>query len=211
MYSETCEIRTPLGQAKSVPNSQVSSFHMAICTENSTLGPDEVSLFHRMSSFCRVAIHRFHCICKALFVALAGCNYQCWLLLSVPGRTLLFSNTTGVTRLGEIVLSSEDVPTQWMRVGQLLNVFLNLYSYVNSFICFVFLFVCVCVCMCFVFLLLVNNDDRLFSQCQYWCFSCWRQWGHTMRCWSVCRLWRTNCLSFSTASESSDKRDNTVT
>lgn len=31
-------------------------------------------------------------------------------------RTLLFSNKTGVTRLGEIVLSSEDVPTAWMRL-----------------------------------------------------------------------------------------------
>jgi hypothetical protein len=61
-YSETCEIRTPLGRAISVPNSEVSSFHRAICTENSNLGPDEVSLFHRMSSFHRVAIHTFHCI-----------------------------------------------------------------------------------------------------------------------------------------------------
>jgi hypothetical protein len=51
-----------LGQAKSVPNSEVSSFHRAISTENRGLGPDEVSLFHRMSSFRRVAIHRFHCI-----------------------------------------------------------------------------------------------------------------------------------------------------
>lgn len=31
-------------------------------------------------------------------------------------RTLLFSNTTGVSRLGEIVLSSEDVPTAWMKL-----------------------------------------------------------------------------------------------
>jgi hypothetical protein len=61
-YSETCEIRTPLGQAKGVPNSEVSSFHRAIKTENSSLGPDEVALFHRMSSFRRAAIHRFHCI-----------------------------------------------------------------------------------------------------------------------------------------------------
>jgi hypothetical protein len=61
LYSEICEIRTPLGRAKSVPNSEVYSFHMAICTENSSLGPDEVSLFHRMSSFRRVATHRFHC------------------------------------------------------------------------------------------------------------------------------------------------------
>jgi hypothetical protein len=41
-YSETCEIRAPLERAKSVPNSEVSSFHRAICTENSSLGPDEV-------------------------------------------------------------------------------------------------------------------------------------------------------------------------
>jgi hypothetical protein len=61
LYSETCEIRTPLGRAKSAPNSEVSSFHRAMCTENSSLGQDEVSLFHRMSSFRRVAIHRFHC------------------------------------------------------------------------------------------------------------------------------------------------------
>jgi hypothetical protein len=59
-YSETCEIRTPLGRAKSVPTSEVSSFHRAISTENRGLGPDEVSLFQRMSSFCRVAINRFH-------------------------------------------------------------------------------------------------------------------------------------------------------
>jgi hypothetical protein len=61
-YSETCEIRTLLGPAKGVPNSEVSSFQRAISTENSILGPDEVSLFHRMSSFRRVAIPRFHCI-----------------------------------------------------------------------------------------------------------------------------------------------------
>jgi hypothetical protein len=60
-YSETCKIRTPLEQVKSVPNSEVSSFQGAICTENISLGPDEVSLFYRMSSFCRIAIHRFHC------------------------------------------------------------------------------------------------------------------------------------------------------
>jgi hypothetical protein len=53
---------TLLGWALSVPNSEVSSFHRAICTENSILGPDEVSLFHRMSSFRRAAIHRFHCV-----------------------------------------------------------------------------------------------------------------------------------------------------
>jgi hypothetical protein len=62
LYSETCEIRTPLKQAKSVHNSEVSSFHRLICTENSNLGPDELSLFYRMASFRRVAIHRFHCI-----------------------------------------------------------------------------------------------------------------------------------------------------
>jgi hypothetical protein len=61
-YSETCEIRTSLGRAINVPNSEVSSFHRAICTENSSLGPDEVSLFHRMFSFRRVAIHRFYSI-----------------------------------------------------------------------------------------------------------------------------------------------------
>jgi hypothetical protein len=61
IYSETCEIRTPLGRAESVPNSEVSSFHRAICTENSNLGPDEVSFIHRISSFRRVAIHRFQC------------------------------------------------------------------------------------------------------------------------------------------------------
>jgi hypothetical protein len=61
VYSETCEIRSPLGQVKRVPYSKVSSFQDAICTENSSLGPDEVSLFHKMSSFRRVAIHRFYC------------------------------------------------------------------------------------------------------------------------------------------------------
>jgi hypothetical protein len=47
---------------------EVSSFHRAISTENSSLGPDEVSLFHRMSSFHRVAIHRFHCISNMINV-----------------------------------------------------------------------------------------------------------------------------------------------
>jgi hypothetical protein len=60
-YSETCEIRIPLGSAKSIPYSEVSSFHCAIYTENSSLGLGEVSLFHRMSLFHRAAIHRFHC------------------------------------------------------------------------------------------------------------------------------------------------------
>jgi hypothetical protein len=64
LYSETCEIRTPLGRAKSVLNSEVSSFYRAICTENSFLGPNDVSLFHRMSSFHRVVIYRFHCSSK---------------------------------------------------------------------------------------------------------------------------------------------------
>jgi hypothetical protein len=67
-YSETCEIRTPLERAKSVPNSEVSSFQSAICTENSNLGPDEVSLFHSMSSLCGVVIRRFHCMQYFLFV-----------------------------------------------------------------------------------------------------------------------------------------------
>jgi hypothetical protein len=58
LYSEICNIRTLLGWAKSVLNSEVSSFQGAICTEHS-LRLDEVSVFHRMSSFCRVAIHRF--------------------------------------------------------------------------------------------------------------------------------------------------------
>ncbi|PVD21061.1 hypothetical protein C0Q70_19227 [Pomacea canaliculata] len=31
-------------------------------------------------------------------------------------RKLVFSNTTGVSRLGEIILSSEDVPTAWMKL-----------------------------------------------------------------------------------------------
>jgi hypothetical protein len=68
MYSETCEIRTPLGQVKSVPYSEVSSFQRAIFTEDSW-GPDEVSLFHRMSSFRRVAFHRFHCISFTLILS----------------------------------------------------------------------------------------------------------------------------------------------
>jgi hypothetical protein len=37
LYSETCG--TPLGRAKSVPNSEVYSFQAAICTENRSLGP----------------------------------------------------------------------------------------------------------------------------------------------------------------------------
>jgi hypothetical protein len=39
----------------------VSSFEGVIGTENSSLGADEVSLYHRMFSFCRAAIHRFYC------------------------------------------------------------------------------------------------------------------------------------------------------
>jgi hypothetical protein len=61
MYSETCEIRTHSGRAKSVPNSEASLFQGAISTENHSLEPDEVSLFHGMCSFPRVAIQRFQC------------------------------------------------------------------------------------------------------------------------------------------------------
>jgi hypothetical protein len=39
---ETWEIRTPLRQTKSVPNSEVSAFQGAICIEN-ILGPDKMS------------------------------------------------------------------------------------------------------------------------------------------------------------------------
>jgi hypothetical protein len=49
--SKTCEIRIPLEAALSVLSSEVSAFQDAICTENSNLGPVEVSLFPRMSSF----------------------------------------------------------------------------------------------------------------------------------------------------------------
>jgi hypothetical protein len=35
-------------QTKNVPISVLSSFQGAICTENSSLGPDEVSLFHKI-------------------------------------------------------------------------------------------------------------------------------------------------------------------
>lgn len=54
LYSETCEIRH-------LWKKNVSKFQAAIWTENSSLRPDE-KLFQRMSSFCRVTIHRFHCI-----------------------------------------------------------------------------------------------------------------------------------------------------
>jgi hypothetical protein len=47
-------------RVKSVPNSEVCSFQGAICTDNSSLGPEGVSLFQRMSLFRRVAIHRYH-------------------------------------------------------------------------------------------------------------------------------------------------------
>jgi hypothetical protein len=50
----------------------VSSFQGAIGTENSSLGPDEVSLFQRMSSFSRVAIHRFQWICSQNVGLLTG-------------------------------------------------------------------------------------------------------------------------------------------
>jgi hypothetical protein len=39
-----CDKRTPLGQANTIPYSEVFSFHDAICTENSSLGPEGVSL-----------------------------------------------------------------------------------------------------------------------------------------------------------------------
>jgi hypothetical protein len=37
-YSETCEIRTPVGRPKSVPNLKVALFQGVICTQNSSLG-----------------------------------------------------------------------------------------------------------------------------------------------------------------------------
>jgi hypothetical protein len=49
----------------SVPDSEVCSFQGAICIENSILGPDEVFSFPRMSSYCKVAIHRFHSTCNS--------------------------------------------------------------------------------------------------------------------------------------------------
>jgi hypothetical protein len=55
-YFSFCEIRTPLGRAKSALNFEVSSFQDAIGTENSSFRPDKESLFHK------VAIRRFHCI-----------------------------------------------------------------------------------------------------------------------------------------------------
>jgi hypothetical protein len=67
-YSETCEIRTSLGTNKSVPNLENSSFQGVGSTENRSLGPDGVSLFHRMSSFYRVAIYRLHCTLKPVEV-----------------------------------------------------------------------------------------------------------------------------------------------
>jgi hypothetical protein len=67
-YSETCE------PAKGVPNSEVFSFEGIIYTENSSLGPDEVFLFHRMSLFRRVAIHRFYCIVFSLVPRLGAIN-----------------------------------------------------------------------------------------------------------------------------------------
>jgi hypothetical protein len=76
MYSKTCEIRTPLGRARSVPYAEVCSFHSAICTENSSLALDEESLFHRMSSFRRVATHRFHCISNLLFTEKGGIDIE---------------------------------------------------------------------------------------------------------------------------------------
>lgn len=36
----------------------------------------------------------------------------------LKGRTLIFSNSTGVSRLGEIILSSEDVPQTWVTLLQ---------------------------------------------------------------------------------------------
>ena len=60
-----------------------------------------------------------------------------WCLFT--GRSLLFSNTTGVSRLGEIVLSSEDVPTSWMRV--------SLYVDARSVCMGWCLCMCVCACM----------------------------------------------------------------
>jgi hypothetical protein len=55
-----CSLCLSCDKPKSVRNSEVSSLQGAICTENS-LGPAEVSVCHRISSFHRVASHRFHC------------------------------------------------------------------------------------------------------------------------------------------------------
>jgi hypothetical protein len=50
-YSKSCEIRTPLGWAKSVDYSEVSSFQRAIST-----------------------IHRFHCSSKSFFCLVSQMN-----------------------------------------------------------------------------------------------------------------------------------------
>ncbi|CAG5114783.1 unnamed protein product [Candidula unifasciata] len=45
-------------------------------------------------------------------------NHPEFLQLILKGRTLVFSNSTGVSKLGEIILSSEDVPQTWITLLQ---------------------------------------------------------------------------------------------
>jgi hypothetical protein len=99
-YSETCETRTPLGQAKSVPNSDVSSFQGAICPKSNSLGLDEVFLFHNS-----VAIHMFHSISFS-FTLLLFCFHcfdfyvcHCVTRSTRPCRSSLRRNTIGDTRV----------------------------------------------------------------------------------------------------------------
>uniref|UniRef100_A0A0B6ZRR3 DUF4460 domain-containing protein n=2 Tax=Arion vulgaris TaxID=1028688 RepID=A0A0B6ZRR3_9EUPU len=46
-----------------------------------------------------------------------------FLQFALKGRRLVFSNNTGVSRLGEIVLSSEDVPQTWVTLLQSVNAY----------------------------------------------------------------------------------------
>jgi hypothetical protein len=127
-HSETCKIRTPSGRSKSVPNSEVSSFQRAICTEESILGLDEVSLFHRMPSFCRAAIHKFECIaihrihciaidrfhCIAIYTGFTVLLFTGFTVLLFTGLSvLLFTGVTVLLLTGFTVLLLTGLGVQW--------------------------------------------------------------------------------------------------
>jgi hypothetical protein len=103
-HSETCEIRTPMGQADNVPISKVSLFQGMYSNENCNLGTNEVSFIHRMSSFHRVAIHRFHYV-----MDFTGCPHFAGLLFT--GFTVCdwFHRMSSFRRFHCMWLISQDV------------------------------------------------------------------------------------------------------
>jgi hypothetical protein len=49
----------PLGRAKSVPNIEVSSFHSATCTENSSLEPDEIHVLLSQGCYSQISLYMY--------------------------------------------------------------------------------------------------------------------------------------------------------